>query len=446
LSVSNRVAPIAVIGAGVAGLTAAAVLRRAGLPTICFEAGKQIAGLASSFRDGEGFSYDFGAHFITNRLAAAIGIGASCRTVRHYGETVFLAGRTYGYPLGLLGSPRYVLSAVASRIRAVRAPEPSTAAEWLRRAYGGRLADEVAIPLVEAWSGQPAHRLAPSVADNIPGGISRTIGLKLASRVMGRAVAHGYCREQPETIHVWHVYPEGGVQAICEHLAHGLDGVIRLESPVEAILVDNEQVVAVRVHGQEQEVSAVFSTAPVNLLARLVRGTSALEHLAAFRYRPMIFINLRLTGRGLLPEVVTWTPEAALPFFRVTEATLSMPWLAPPGKTLVTVDIGCEMEDHYWTMPDDQLADLSLDALDPIVPSIRRRYLGHRVLRTPIAYPVFLNEYESQRQQLEQTTGVGGLYAIGRNGEFAHILMEDVYWRTRRKTHQAIGSLGDPPG
>jgi protoporphyrinogen/coproporphyrinogen III oxidase len=442
---SNSAAPpIAVVGAGLAGLTAASAFRRAGLPTVCFEAGKRIAGLATSFRDEDGFSYDFGAHFITNRLAAAIGIGASCRTVRHYGETVVLGGRTFSYPLGLLSSPRFVLSALASHVRAVHASEPTTAAEWFRRVYGARLADEVAIPLVEAWSGQPADRLAPSVGDKIPGGIGRTIGLKMASRLLGRAIAQGYCRAQPETIQVWHVYPEGGVHTICERLARDLDGAIHLESPVDEILVDQNQVVAVRVHGREQEVAAVFSTAPVNVLAKLVRGTSALQDLAGFRYRPMVFINLRLKGRGLLPGVVTWTPEASFPFFRLTEATLSMPWLAPAGKTLITVDIGCEVGDRYWSMPDDQLAELSLAALDLVVPGIRQRYLGCRVLRTPIAYPVFLNEYEEARQKLNQGTGVRGLYTIGRNGEFAHILMEDVYWRTLRKAHHALHELRLP--
>lgn len=429
-------APIAVVGAGIAGLTAASAFRRAGLPTVCFEAGKKIAGLATSFRDEEGFSYDFGAHFITNRLAAAIGIGASCRTVRHYGETVVVGGRSYSYPFGLVSSPRYALSALASHV-SLHGSAPTTAAECFRREYGSRLANEVAIPLVEAWSGQPADRLAPAVADKIPGGISRTLGLKLASRLLGRAIAQGYCRAQPETVQVWHVYPEGGVHTLCERLARDLDGAIRLESPVEEILVEGNRVVAVRVHGRVEEVSAVFSTAPVNVLAKLVRGTSALQHLAAFRYRPMIFVNLRLSGRGLLPDVVTWTPEARFPFFRLTEATLSMPWLAPQGKTLITVDIGCEVGDRHWIMADQELGELCLDSLDGIIPGVRRRYLGCRVLRTPIAYPVFLNQYEQARQQLSEGTGVEGLYSIGRNGEFAHILMEDVYWRTLRKVHHA---------
>ena len=78
--------PIAIIGAGIAGLTAANLLHQKNKPFVLYEAGKKIAGLAASFKDEEGFSYDFGAHFITNRLAEAIGVGADCLTVKHYGE------------------------------------------------------------------------------------------------------------------------------------------------------------------------------------------------------------------------------------------------------------------------------------------------------------------------------------------------------------------------
>jgi oxygen-dependent protoporphyrinogen oxidase len=59
--------------------------------------------------------------------------------------------------------------------------------------------------------------------------------------------------------------------------------------------------------------------------------------------------------------------------------------------------------------------------------------LGSNVLRTPIAYPVFLNTYEKERQDFEQSTNIDNLLSIGRNGEFAHRFMEDIYWRTRKK-------------
>ena len=80
-----------------AGLTAATFLRRHGVPVRVYEAGKQIAGLARSERDPDGFTYDFGAHFITNRLAAAVGCSAICRDMPRYGETVWLRGRGYSF-------------------------------------------------------------------------------------------------------------------------------------------------------------------------------------------------------------------------------------------------------------------------------------------------------------------------------------------------------------
>ena len=62
-------------------------------------------------------------------------------------------------------------------------------------------------------------------------------------------------------------------------------------------------------------------------------------------------------------------------------------------------------------------------------------------MRTPIAYPVYRSEYEADRVKLESGTGVRGLASVGRNGEFAHILMEDVYWRTRRKMASLMAEI-----
>ena len=431
--------PVAILGAGLAGVTAAYALHRQGVPVRLYEASARMAGLAASFKDRDGFSNDFGAHFVTNRLAAAVGVADRCRDVRHYGEAVLLDGKVYGYPFGLLADPRFVSSGIAARLRGRRGP-PESAAEWFRAAYGCALAEKVAIPLVEAWSGATAEALSPGVAsEKLQHGVLHTLWLKLASRVTGRAVASGYSHEKPESPSVWHVYPDGGVSTLVEALAAGLEqSSILLETPVEAIVVEDGRVVAVRANGREDEVSAVVSTAPAHVLSRLVTGTEALKHLARFRFRPMVFVNLRLRGRGLLPDTVLWVPERKFPFFRVTETTISMPWLAPAGKCLLTVDFGCEQKDEIWSMPEDRLVELCLEHLAAIVPDVRQRLLGSHVLRTPIAYPVYLNAYEADRLRLRQTTGVAGLYSVGRNGEFAHILMEDVYWRTLARMREMV--------
>jgi oxygen-dependent protoporphyrinogen oxidase len=439
----NERRPVAIVGAGLAGVTAASELHRRGIPVRLYEAGRQIAGLAASFQDEDGFTNDFGAHFVTNRLAAAVGVDDRCQDVRHYGEAVLLAGQVYSYPFGLLRNLRFLRSGIAARAAGHRSNGSSrSAAEWFRAAYGTALADAVAIPLVEAWSGASAESLAPTVAsEKLRHSVLHTLYLKLASRVTGRAVASGYSHEKPESPAVWHVYPEGGVSTLVQRLAHGLEDSILLESPVEAIVVDSGRAVAVRVRGHEEEVSAVVSTAPCHVLPRLVVGTNALQYLARFRFRPMVFVNLRLSGRDLLPNTVLWTPERQFPFFRITETTRSMPWLAPPGKSVLTVDLGCELNDPVWSSPDDRVVELCLDHLTPIVRDVRQRFLGAQVLRTPIAYPVYLNEYESDRLRLRQSTGVKGLYSIGRNGEFAHILMEDVYWRTLARMRGLVRDL-----
>ena len=435
--------PVAVIGGGIAGLTAARTLKQHGVPVVLFEGTSRIAGLARSFSDNDGFSSDFGAHFITNRLAARVGVSASCRDVPHYGEAVYLEGAAHSYPFGLLGVPRFVRSALAARIGMAAGARPETAAEWFRAQYGEALADEVAIPLVEAWSGAAGADLAPSVVEKLPGSILHTMAMNLAGRVLHRSVTVGYCHELPERVGVHHVYPEGGVALLCERIAESLRDVVQLESRVERVYVEKERAVGVRVNGTDLDVSAVISTAPVNILPRLVAGSDATARFARFRYRPMVFANLRLRGRGLLPDTVLWTPAQGFPFFRLTETPISMPWLAPAGKTQITCDLGCEVGDPIWNMAPEELGEVCLEHLVRIIPDARERYLGCRSIKTPIAYPVFLTEYEADRKRLGQTTGIAGLYSVGRNGEFCHSLMEDVYVRTTRRMHDVVAELSD---
>jgi protoporphyrinogen oxidase len=455
---------VAVIGAGIGGLVAARELKRGGAEVVVYEAGPRVAGMADSHRDPDGFSYDTGAHYITNRLAAALGVADKCRLVRHYGESVWMDGKVASYPFGLLRSPRYVTSALASRARGLigrprsaaseainaahgRTPATGgrqTAAEWFRGEYGHALADEVVLPLIEAWSGAPADQLSSAVGDKVPGSIAQTMLLKSAARVTGRAVTIGYCREKPQSVNVWHVYPEGGVSVLSEALAAELGGAVHLEAPAKRVVVEDNAVVAIEAGGELTEVDAVVSTAPINRLPDLVEGTGSLDRYRDFQFRAMVFANLRLEGRGHLPDVVTWIPQERFGFFRLTEAPMSMPWLAPEGKTLLTVDIGTEIGSDIWTMDEEELGLRCIDQLEEVVPGIRSRYLGCRVARAPLAYPVFLTRYEDARRALAGGTGVEGLMSIGRNGEFDHILMEDIYWLTRERMQRWLNPAAPP--
>jgi protoporphyrinogen oxidase len=155
----------------------------------------------------------------------------------------------------------------------------------------------------------------------------------------------------------------------------------------------------------------------------------------------MVFVNMKFDRRPLLPDTVMWFPEDEFPFFRLTEATHSMPWLAPEGKTIITVDIGCEKGDGFWEMSEEDLNKLCLKHMSKVIPDASDIFLGSKVLKTPIAYPVFLKDYEAARKRFENSSGIDNLLSIRRNGEFRHIFMEDVYFRTRRKLSELLKTL-----
>jgi protoporphyrinogen/coproporphyrinogen III oxidase len=431
--------PVVIVGAGYAGIVAANRLRAAKVPYKVFEASANVAGLATTFKDMEGYSYDFGTHLITNRLANTLGVTDLCRDVSYFGESIHLRGRTHAYPYGMATVPRYAAGFVRQRL----GPRPGPLADgasWAEATLGKPLAREVAIPLMEALTGAPAEELSSAVGNKLPG-IVRTLSLRAAGKLRGKAVAIGYCQDLPETSSVWHVYPKGGIAAICQQLVQSWSDQIQLKTPVQKIVVEQGRAIGVEAAGQFHPASAVVSTAPVNILPKLVQGTDRLDHLSAFRYSSMVFVNLFLLGRHLMPDVATWFPEPQFDFFRVQEPPISLPWTAPEGQTYLTVDIGCKPGDTLWNESDGALAERCLEQLKAVIPDIRQRHLDTRVIRTKIAYPVYMKAYEADRQRLLQGTGIEGLYSVGRNAEFAHILMEDVYHRTTRRIDAAMAGL-----
>ena len=313
-----------------------------------------------------------------------------------------------------------------------------SAADAFRGQYGNALADDIAIPLVEAWSGISADQISKDAVAKLPDNYLTLLWVSLVAAVCKRPIAIGYCREKPLSIDLLHVYPKDGLGAMIQKLAGEVEENISLQSPVEKVVVEKGNVKEVWVCGKPVETETVFSSMPVNYLGKSVVGTNALSYLERFRYRPMIFVNLSFDKENILPNVVLWTPDKELPFFRLSEATQAVPGLSPQGKTTITADIGVSCEDRFWNMSDDEVTKICLDKLEGMMPGVRQHFIKSRLFRTKNAYSIFNREYENERQKFAQTTGVGGLYSIGRNGEFEHLLMEDIYWRTMKKVGEFL--------
>lgn len=124
---------------------------------------------------------------------------------------------------------------------------------------------------------------------------------------------------------------------------------------------------------------------------------------------------------------------------------MAMPWLAPEGKTIVLCEMGAQVGDEVWSLSDDEAVQRCREGLAAFIPNLEQRVIGAQVMRQPLGYPIFALDYEPARQSLEQHgTGIDGLLSIGRNGEFDHLLMEDIYWRTIRNVERLALDIEHP--
>src|SRR5258708_34610833 len=118
-----------------------------------------------------------------------------------------------------------------------------------------------------------------------------------------------------------------------------------------------------------------------------MEGTDLLEPYRAFKFRGLVLVNLKLRGRGLLPDTMMWFPQGDYAFFRLCEAPLSMPWLAPDGATMITADIGATIGDEHWTMADDDLIALTVDHFARVGPDAHARCIGGAAFPPPPRHP-----------------------------------------------------------
>src|SRR5215203_7525899 len=95
-------APVAVLGAGPAGLTAAYRLVRRGVPVVVFEAGEEVGGLARTvIRDG--YRFDLGGHRFFTKSAEVEALWEELLgpelLVRPRQSRIYWRGRFIDYPL-----------------------------------------------------------------------------------------------------------------------------------------------------------------------------------------------------------------------------------------------------------------------------------------------------------------------------------------------------------
>src|SRR5215203_5695735 len=260
--------PVAVLGAGPAGLTAAYRLVARGVPVVVFEAGEQVGGLARTVvRDG--YRFDLGGHRFFTKSDEVEELWkellGSELLVRPRLSRIYWHGRFIEYPLrpadvfakiGPLELARSLGSYARARLR--RQEEPETYEEWVSSRFGRRLFELFFKTYTEKVWGVGTGELRAEWA------AQRIADLSIWSAL--RAAMPGRRGERPKSLIEEFRYPRLGPGQMWEEMARRVEaggGRIELGATVERIEHEGGRVRAIRAGGARVEVAAAISSIPL---------------------------------------------------------------------------------------------------------------------------------------------------------------------------------------
>jgi protoporphyrinogen oxidase len=398
---------IAIIGGGVAGLTAAYELLKRGREVVVLEQHAQPGGFASSALVGEEY-VDRYYHFVCRADHELLTLldELNLRSLLHWNlaRTAYYTNqRLYPFttPLDLL---RFDAMSLRSRVRfglAVararsgadwNAYERDTAVEWLRNEVGDEAYDVIWRPLLEMKFGAYAGQVSAAWLRH------RIWRVAQSRKGLLNAERFGYL--------------DGGCKALIDALRDEVvrrGGELRLACPVSAIRASHGRVSALATDEGDIACDDAISTVPLPALVPLLPPEAA--HIAAalgrIDFTGVVCVLLRLSRRV---QDAYWVnindPRPGFSGF-IEFSNLAPP--SPHGPHTVYVPRYMPTSDPGYVAPDVELIQAALRGLQIVNPALTEANIEHSVVsRAPFAQPICPTHFSRSVPPLR--SALGGLY------------------------------------
>lgn len=363
---------VAVIGGGIAGLSAAWRLRQAGVEVVLFESSSRPGGwIHTTERDG--YLLEWGPHSVLPssphliRLAEEAGIaeswasaskGARRRYVYRAGKARALPSSPFGIPFSSALTPRGWLRVLTEPFRGSRGSEEESVADFFRRRLGPESARILAEAMVAGISGGVPEDLemasfAPAVAE-----MERTHG-SLFRGLISRSRPQGVPFRGTGTL-------KSGMQSLPEALARGLGEAYQGSNTVTDLYRKNDRwnlsldgAYSGDTAGFDGVILAVPSTVSAKLVRPLHGRLSGL--LESISYASMVLVQIaydasqcqfKPNGFGfLVPR------QQSLGILGAIWSSTIFPWRAPAGRDLATVFMGGTRDPRLGEREDGEILE-----------------------------------------------------------------------------------------
>lgn len=429
-----------VLGAGVAGLTIAREIARAGRSVVVVERGATVGGLARTFRR-EGYSFDLGGHRFHSNNPDVVGwlktlMGDDLLRVDRRSR-IHLRGRFIDYPLRLTQATRAFgagnavrgglsyLAAVATNHR----EQAVTFEDWVTRRFGRVLYEIYFKPYTEKVWGIRCDELSADWA------AQRISVPNLADTVRGAIFPPK--NPAPTAIRQFY-YPRLGYGTISDRLA---DQITAMRQEVWT----STSLASIRFNGADAEVEVtdavgslrtircgrVISTIPLDTLLGAMAHEPGIAEVASdarLAYRGLVLIFLGLARPQVSPDSWTYFPSADLLFGRTHEPRNWSAAMVPgPGVTSLALEIFSSPGEPAWESPDADLVDRAVGELVELGWLQRGDVTHSWVLRAPNAYPVQDIGYRERLGRVRAALDrFPRLRLVGRTGAFSYMNVDGV--------------------
>ncbi len=383
---------VAIIGAGITGLTAAFELSRRGFVVDVYEAASTIGGELGVIEvNGEPVERYY--HHLFRGDSEIIGLLGQLG-IDHLLEWrsppmgFYSDGRLFNFttpidllrfkPLPLLDRLRMAFSTVyLQRIRNYTRFEDVRASDYLPRITGRQAFETIWRPLLMAKFGEQWGEISMAW-------FWGRVHVRFQSRSRsGLREELGYIRGSFARIS----------QALADHVSdHG--GRIFPKMPVEAIVQHEGSATGIRVAGEERAYNHVIGTVGLPILRRLLGPGQISDSYGAIDYRAALVMLMRL-DRPSGDRYWTNIGDPEPPFAGLIEHTNFIPPERYGGAHLLYVSNYVRPDDRLFKLTDDELFDEYVPHIARILPGFNPEAVIERwVSRDPVAQPVITAGYQ----------------------------------------------------
>ena len=426
-------APVVVIGAGPAGLTAAYELVKRGDRVTVLEASDVVGGISQTV-EREGWRFDIGGHRFFTKVEEVEALWHEILPdedflLRPRMSRIFYDGKYFDYPLKAsnalknLGFFEAVLC-VGSYARAqIRPPKDQTNYEnWLVARFGWRLYRKFFETYTEKVWGVPVKEMPADWA------AQRVKGLSLGNAIVNALMPKRNQTEITSLIEEFQYpkYGPGMMWEVCRDKVIAGGGDVIMEAPVTSINIENGRAVSVTVtkyDGTKVDYPArhVISTMPMNELTDAIAPAPPEDILHAghgLHFRDFLSVALVVPEEEGFPDNWIYIHAADVKVGRIQNYGSWSPYMVKEGRTCLGLEYFVFEGDELWTASDEDLIErgkrevASLGLVDPS--KVERGY----VVRVKKAYPYYDSTY---KENVAKVAGylegaAPNVHLVGRNG------------------------------